>query len=171
MVRFTIVAASILCLPIAVQAASESPQSELKSPEGSTDASTKTPSGKAEETESLKKAVKSLSPDQKQRLTENIKAWKQLTPEQRETLKLREETLRKQASEEVAAAVKELPEGEREAFIRRYMEERRKLQLTLRQEMEAKRKAGLADVIQRLKQENAASTTPETTSTQPATNP
>lgn len=108
---------------------------------------------KNEEAESLKKAIRALSPEQKQRMAENLKAWKQLTAEQKEALRQREQLQRKQASDEVANVTAELPPAQRDLFLQRYQEERRKLQASLRQEMEARRKAELTDLLHRLKQE------------------
>jgi hypothetical protein len=108
---------------------------------------------KNDEAESLKKTIRALSPEQKQRIAENLKAWKQLTAEQKEALRHREQLQRKQASDEVANVTAGLPDDQRDLFLQRYQEERRKLQASLRQEMEARRKAELSDLLQRLKQE------------------
>lgn len=182
MVRFPVTIACILGAPLLPLLAQEQPHPEGKQPEAASN-----PAGKGEkpplkagrkekeaETDSLKNAVRSLSPDQKQRVEENIKTWKQLAPDQQEALRQRENALRKQVAEEIEPLVKDLSPEQREAFTHRYMEERRKLQLALRQEMEARRKAAVAELQQRLKQEtpgtNAGSQNNQPAST-PAGNP
>ena len=151
MERISLIATAALALTLLPTFAAE-PTPEPPAP-AQIKSETPHPHPKNEEAESLKKAVRALSPEQKQKLTENLKTWKQLNPEQKETLKQREALLRKQASEEVATVTAELPENQREAFLQRYQEERRKLQASLRQEMEARKKAGLSDLLQSLKQE------------------
>ncbi|MEI6713593.1 MAG: hypothetical protein WCO60_07565 [Verrucomicrobiota bacterium] len=178
MVRFPVTLACLLGAPLLPLLAQEQPQPEGKQPETASDAAAKgaqqpLKAGKKEketETDSLKNAVRSLSHDQKQRVQENIKTWKQLGPDQQEALRQRENVLRKQVAEEIEPLVKDLTPEQREAFTHRYMEERRKLQLALRQEMEARRKAAVSELQKRLKQE-----TPETDAAPknnlPASNP
>jgi hypothetical protein len=106
----------------------------------------------------LVQLIRSMTPEQKNHLIENIKAWEQLTPELKQALRAREKSLRKNISDEVDEALQgvNLSAEQRETFEKRYKEERKKLDLALRMELDSRRKASLQEIITRLKQEVAA---------------
>ena len=101
----------------------------------------------------LLQLIRSLTPDQKNRLMENIKAWQQLAPELKQALRSREKALHKNLSDEIQEALSgtSFTQEQREAFEKRYREERRKLETSLRVEWEARRKAALEEMTERLK--------------------
>jgi DNA-directed RNA polymerase specialized sigma24 family protein len=94
--------------------------------------------------------LETLTPEQKQRLEDNMKAWKQLTPEQRQSLREKDGLVRKKFLEEAIEASASLPEERREAFQKQYVEERRKLEASLRQDLEARRKHGIEEILRKL---------------------
>ena len=106
------------------------------------------------ESASLVQRIRALTPEQRARLIENIKAWEQLTPELKEALVAREKAIRKSLSEEIQQALEgtQFSAEQRELFEKRYKEERRKLEATLKAEMETRRKAALEEIVSRLKQ-------------------
>lgn len=106
------------------------------------------------EQDPLVQLIRALTPEQKARLMENIRAWQQLAPDIKQALRARDKALRKVVADEVQAALEgtQLTQEQRELFEQRYREERRKLEATLKTEMEARRKAALEEMIARLKQ-------------------
>ena len=109
------------------------------------------------EFENVRRALESLTPEQRQRFKENLVRWMSLPAEEKKTLREREETRRERMAEEIDAAIKEsglaLDPVQREQFTRRYSAERLKVETQLRQEMDAKRKPLVRDIIARLKLE------------------
>ena len=97
--------------------------------------------------------VRSLTPEQKTRLVESIKAWQELSPETKQALRAREATLKKNISEEIDAALEgiELTPEQKASFEKRYRDERRKLDISLRSELDVRRKAGLQEIITKIK--------------------
>ena len=109
------------------------------------------------EPDPLVQLVRSLTPEQKARLIESIKAWQELTPEVKQALRARDTALKKNISEEIDAALEgsEWSQEQRAAFEKRYKEERRKLDQTLRAELDMRRKAALQEIVGRIKSELA----------------
>lgn len=106
--------------------------------------------------EAIQKAIRDLSSEERVRLSENLQQWNELTNDQKQALRQRYSLIRKQASEEAATLAKDLPESQREAFHKRYMEERRQVEANLRAEFEQRRKAAMGDLMDRLRQEVGA---------------
>ena len=80
-----------------------------------------------------------------------------MSPEERNVMRQRENLLRATVKRETDAALREsgvnLNPQERAQFESRYMQERRKVEQTLRQEVEAERQKELPALIQQLKKE------------------
>jgi hypothetical protein len=135
----------------------ETPQE--KAPPDSTQPRGQNAKGNAKkEADPLVQLIRSMTPEQKNHLIENIKAWEQLTPELKQALRAREKSLRKNISDEVDEAVQGagLSAEQKELFEKRYKEERKKLELALRMELDSRRKESLQEIITRLKQEVSA---------------
>lgn len=97
----------------------------------------------------------------------------QMGPDERRLMRQRDRIYRAQVSKEVDAALRESGlhlEGEKRAqFEQRYLQERRRIEHSLRQEIESKRQQQLPALQERLKKE-FQETSPATTSTSaPAT--
>ena len=109
------------------------------------------------EPDPLVQLVRSLSPEQKARLMESIKTWQELTPEVKQALRARDSALKKNLSEEIDAALEgsEVSQEQKAAFEKRYREERRKLDQTLRAELDSRRKAALQEIVGKIKTELA----------------
>ena len=101
----------------------------------------------------LVEIIRSLTADQKNQLMENIKAWQQISPDLKQSLRNRDSLLRKKFKDEVDAALGDTPISaeQRTAFEERYRDERKKIDLGLRAELESRRKVALDEVVQRLK--------------------
>src|SRR4051794_27161708 len=116
------------------------------------------------ELENVRKALEALTPEQRQQFRENFNRWINLPPDEKRALRDREELRRQHMAEETEAAIKqlgiELDPARRQAFMRRYSEERRKVEEQLRKETEAKRAPMVADIIARLKVEFSAPPSP-----------
>lgn len=110
---------------------------------------------KAADQEHLLRTIRTLPADKKKQLLENLKAWQTLSDEQKQVLRDRDVQLRKRASEEAAAAIADanLSPEQAELFQKRYVEERRKVELSLKQELEVRRKSELDGITRKLKQE------------------
>jgi hypothetical protein len=101
----------------------------------------------------LLQLIKALTPEQKSRLMESIKTWQQLGPELKTALRARDKAIRKTLNDEVQAALEgsSFTKEQCELFEKRYREERRKLETSLRTEFEARRKGALDELVHSLK--------------------
>jgi hypothetical protein len=112
------------------------------------------------EMQNARKALEALTPAQRKRFQENFLRWADLTPEEKKALLDREQLRKKIMETEVAAAIQEsglaLEGDRREEFIKRYSEERRKIEEQLRREINEKRKPLVRDLIGRLQTEFAS---------------
>jgi hypothetical protein len=109
------------------------------------------------EVENVYKALEALTPEQQKKFKENFIRWMNLTPDEKRLMREREETRKKKMAEETQAAIAQtgltLEGPQRSKFVKRYAEERRKIEEKLRQETEARRKPMVAEVINQLRTE------------------
>jgi len=87
---------------------------------------------------------------------ENLKRWQEMSPEQRQEMRRRFDGRRQQMREEQEKILSELgpiTEEQREAFLQRYREERRKIDEELRTKMEALRKEQIEALRKKLVEE------------------
>jgi hypothetical protein len=112
-----------------------------------------------------------MPPQDRQIFQRNAERWMQMGPDERRIMRERERIYRAQVSREVDAALRESGlrlEGEKRAqFEQRYLQERRRIEHSLRQEIESKRQQQLPVIQERLKKE-FQETSPSSTSV-PAT--
>jgi hypothetical protein len=101
----------------------------------------------------LLQLIRALTPEQKAKLMESIKTWQHLGPELKTALRARDKALRKTLNDEVQAALEgsSFTQEQRDFFEKRYREERKKLETSLRSEFETRRKAALEDLVTSLK--------------------
>jgi Spy/CpxP family protein refolding chaperone len=109
------------------------------------------------EFEQVMKALNALTPEQHKRFSENLARWMDLPQEEKKTLRSNEEVRRKRIVAEVEAVLRnlglQLTDPQRAQFLKRYTEERRKVEEALRKETEEKRRNLLRELNQRLKTE------------------
>ncbi len=121
--------------------------------------------------ENARRAIEALSPEQRKQLQDNMQHWASLPPEVRNILRMREEVRREQRAEEGERALKAsglvLEPVRREAFLKRYAEERRLLEEELRKEMQEKRRPAIQALIARLRQEFSGGALPAATPAPP----
>lgn len=100
-----------------------------------------------------------MPPQDRQIFQKNAERWMQMGPEERKIMRAREKVYRAQVSKEVDAALRESGlhlEGEKRVqFEQRYLQERRKIEHSLRQEIESQRQQQLPALQERLKKEFA----------------
>lgn len=98
-----------------------------------------------------------LPPEARQNFRRNAERWMRMSPEERNVMRQRENLRRDKIQRETEAALREsglqLNPQERAQFESRYMQERRKVEQTLRQQIEAERQKELPALIQQLKKE------------------
>jgi Protein of unknown function (DUF3106) len=113
------------------------------------------------EMQNVRRAIESLSPEQRKRFGENMMRWSNLSPEEKKALRDSEAVRQKYIEQEVNMAIAASGlrlEGERRVqFVKRFTEERRKIEEQLRQDMMEKRKPMVRELIGRLKTEFADS--------------
>ena len=99
----------------------------------------------------------SLPPAARQDFRRNAERWMRMGPEERNLLRQRESLRRAQIQRETDAALRDsglsLDQQKRAQFESRYMQERRRMEQTLRQQIEAERQQQLPALIQQLKRE------------------
>lgn len=100
---------------------------------------------------------------------QNAERWMQMSPEERKLMRERDKAYRARIKSEVDATLRNSGlrlEGEkREQFERRYLQERRRIEQLLRNEIEAKRQQELPALQERLKKEFQEPSSPAVTST------
>jgi hypothetical protein len=98
-----------------------------------------------------------MPPEARQNFRRNAERWMQMSPEERNMMRQRENLRRQTIQRETEAALREsglhLSPQERAQFESRYVQERRKVEQALRQQIEAERQKELPALIQQLKKE------------------
>ncbi|MDQ6912630.1 MAG: DUF3106 domain-containing protein [Verrucomicrobiota bacterium] len=98
-----------------------------------------------------------MSPEDRQRFRMNAERWLNMSPEERRVLRDRESARHLRLQHEADAALQQsglqLEAEKREAYERRYIQERRRIERAIRLELEEKRQRELAPVQEQLKKE------------------
>ena len=99
----------------------------------------------------------SMSPEDRQAFRRNAERWMQMSAAERNLMRDREKLHREELRREADAALRDaglrLDQQKRELFEQRYLQERRKMEHALRQEIESKRNQELPALNDRLKKE------------------
>ena len=99
----------------------------------------------------------SLPPAARQNFQRNAERWLRMSPEERNILRQRENLRRETIRRETEAAVRDsglrLDPQQRALFESRYIQERRRVEQALRQQIETERQQQLPALIQQLKKE------------------
>ena len=107
--------------------------------------------------QSVRERWLAMPPDARQNFQRNAQLWMQMTPEQRNLMRQRENTRRQMMTRDADAAVRDsglqLNPQERARFESRYIQERRKVEQTLRQQIETERQKEIPALIQQLRKE------------------
>jgi hypothetical protein len=114
------------------------------------------------EVENVYKALEALTPEQQKKFKENFIRWMNLTPDEKRLMRERDENRKRHMAEETQAAIAQsgltLEGPQRSKFVKRYAEERRKIEEKLKKETEERRKPMVAEVINQLRTEFATPT-------------
>jgi hypothetical protein len=98
-----------------------------------------------------------MPPDARQNFRRNAEVWMQMTPEQRNLMRQRENVRRQIITRDADAAVRDsglqLNPQQRAQFESRYIQERRKVEQSLRQQIETERQKEIPALIQQLRKE------------------
>jgi hypothetical protein len=98
-----------------------------------------------------------MPPAARQNFERNAERWLQMSPEERNVMRQRENLRRETIRRETEAALRDsglqLNPQERAKFESRYIQERRKVERALRQQIEAERQQQLPELIRQLKKE------------------
>jgi hypothetical protein len=98
-----------------------------------------------------------MPPDARQNFQRNAQLWMQMTPEQRNLMRQRENMRRQAITREADAAVRDsglqLNAQDRARFESRYIQERGKVEQSLRQQIETERQKEIPALIQQLRKE------------------
>jgi hypothetical protein len=107
--------------------------------------------------QSLRERWLAMPPAARQNFRRNAEIWMRMTPEQRNLMRQRENLRREIIKRESEQALREsglhLSPQERALFEARYIQERRKVERALRQQIEAERQKEIPTLIQELKKE------------------
>src|SRR5437899_1978137 len=107
--------------------------------------------------QSMRERWLAMPPAARQNFRRNAERWMQMSPEERNVMRQRENLRRQTIQRETETALREsglrLNPQERAQFESRYVQERRKVEQTLRQQIEAERQKELPALIQQLKKE------------------
>lgn len=129
------------------------------------------------EQQELRKLVDRLPPAQREAFRKNLDRWHKLSPAERAQLRNELDVRRKRMLHDIEEAARQAGLGSndprRPEFARRYTQERKAIEETLRKEMDAKRKAMIPELIERLKQEFASqpASVPATATAAPSSTP
>ena len=113
-----------------------------------------------------------MPPAARQNFQRNAERWLRMSPAERNVMRQRENLRREKIQRETEAALREsglhLNPQERAQFESRYMQERRKVEQTLRHQIEAERQKELPALIQQLKKEFQIDQPAKSPATKPA---
>jgi hypothetical protein len=128
--------------------------------------SAKTPTTTAQPSASIEQ----LTPEQQQKVLQNLHRWLALSPDERDVLRQRQRVRQQKEEESATEAYQKsglrLNEDGREVFRKLYLQERRKLEEQLAKETQEKRQKGDAAIVEKLKKEFANSPNASATGTQ-----
>src|SRR5260370_505953 len=107
--------------------------------------------------EEIQKSIEQLSPEQQEKVLQNLHRWQALSPEERDYIR-QQEHVRKLKQEEAATEAYQksglhLIEAQRIQFRKRYVEEPRKLKKDVAKKSKKRRTAGNTTIIEQLKKE------------------
>jgi uncharacterized membrane protein len=119
------------------------------------------PPGKlSPELENVRKALEALTPEQREQFRQNFARWISLTADDKKSLRDLQEIRRKHMQDEIEEAITQsglqLDPERRQMFVKRYTEERKKIEEALRKETEERRGPRLEELRNRLKAEFSA---------------
>jgi hypothetical protein len=99
----------------------------------------------------------SMSPEDRQVFRRNAERWMRMGPDERNLMRAREQLRRENLKRAAEAALRDaglrLDQQKRELFEQRYLQERRRIERELRQEVESRRKQELPALNDRLRKE------------------
>ena len=125
--------------------------------------------------QSVRERWLAMPPDARQNFQRNAQLWMQMTPEQRNLMRQRETMRRQILTRDADAAVRDsglqLNPQERARFESRYIQERRKVEQSLRQQIEGERQKEIPALIQQLRKEFQLDEPGKSPVTKPATSP
>lgn len=125
--------------------------------------------------QSIRERWLAMPPDARQNFRRNADLWMQMTPEQRNLMRQRENMRRQIITREADAAVRDsglqLNPQERARFESRYIQERRKVEQSLRQQIETERQKEIPTLIQQLRKEFQIDEPGKSPVTKPAASP
>jgi len=153
MVRFfaALILAGFAVSESQAQVASTSPTASA-APQASASTSTS-----ASRFEQLRKAFEQLSAEQQERILQNFHRWQDLSQDEKEVLRQRERVQRQKLEASLNEAYQksglQLNDEQRAQFHKRYLQERRRLEEQLVHDIQEKRLAGNAAIIEMLKKE------------------
>jgi hypothetical protein len=109
--------------------------------------------------EDLRRSIEQLTPEQQQKVLQNLHRWLALSADEREVLRQRQRVRQQKEEESVTEAYQKsglhLNEEQREQFRKLYLQERRKLEEQLAKETQEKRQKGDLTIVEKLKKEFA----------------
>lgn len=125
--------------------------------------------------QSVRERWLAMPPDARQNFQRNAQLWMQMTPEQRNVMRQRETVRRQIMTRDADAAVRDsglqLNSQERARFESRYIQERRKVEQSLRQQIETERQKEIPALIQQLRKEFQLDEPGKSPVTKPAASP
>jgi len=117
--------------------------------------------------ELLRKAFEQMSTEQQERTIQNFHRWQDLSQDEKEVLRQRERVQRQKLEASINEAYQksglQLNDEQRAQFHKRYLQERRRLEEQLVHDMQEKRQAGNAAIIEMLKKEFSNPKSPAST--------
>ena len=125
--------------------------------------------------QSVKDRWLAMPPDARQNFRRNADLWMQMTPEQRNLMRQRENVRRQIITRDADAAVRDsglqLNPQERARFESRYIQERRRVEQSLRQQVQTERQKEIPALIQQLRKEFQIDEPGKSPVTKPAASP
>ena len=125
--------------------------------------------------QTVKERWLAMPPDARQNFQRNAQLWMQMTPEQRNVMRQRETVRRQVMTRDADTAVRDsglqLNPQERARFESRYIQERRKVEQSLRQQIETERQKEIPALIQQLRKKFQLDEPGKSPVTKPAASP
>jgi len=116
--------------------------------------------------------LRDMSPQERQKFQQNIERWRKLSPEEQRDLRILEAVRQVRIKREAEAALRDsglqLEGDRRQQYEQRYLQERRRVEQSLRPELQERRQRELAPVVEQLRREFAPPPVPQPAPPKPA---
>jgi hypothetical protein len=105
----------------------------------------------------MRRKLDQVPPERRQEFMKNFERWKNMSPEERQAMRDEQRQRMQRMHKEIDDAIKDsgltLDDNQRKEFAKRYLQERRKIEHQIMQEMEKLRRPMIKEMVDKLAKE------------------